>query len=674
MSDKQYIKITFKTNGSELSNYMDQIKKKGEELGNSAIADAMKQTKASKEQLKIINEQIAALEKKNRLEAQAKRSIALEQRDSALQQNKDYYEGKRNEVFADTKLSEKDKKERITTLSGVEAAIDQKIKNDYRENLTVLKEQERQNKLQTALSREQIQTAKEAAREQVATIRSGDKSLADVYKEVGSQPSEEEKLTIKMIEEQLAEQKRKDKQDGKKNDIIGSILAVDNLNKVISTAGQFSQTQNGFDLIQPASNTAGRIIGGILGGVIGSLAGGIGAVAGAGVGAEIGGGLGDTIGALEQRQAMSKEAFRKAAMRYNAITGSDVDSSSIPDMSDAGVNYTQYMQMRSEYARRRGYSAGSDKTTRDAAYLEKGLGVDQGISAAIVELQRSAKEGNRDLAKLVGGILEKGQGSIFKNGDTTFLNEFLGKFTTLQKELLKTQTTVSSGLTMDILKQFNSLGGMFDSRDPRSQGIISSINGSLSNPSSDNTRAIAYRILSKQYPNKGIFDLNEEIQKGLGSPQYLKGILEQVDRVGGDDQLRMINLSGFLKGVPLAAIRTLFKHRGELRNFSTSELKSFGLTDEVLRGRAERNTTDLEKNTAKIENGILSGQAISSMSDAFVKAIESAMSGAVIELKNGQGTIRMKGAAAIPQNTTKNPVQEQVSNRFSYNNLYGGGY
>lgn len=645
------ISVSFKVAGGELASYMDSIQKKSQNLTNEAIQGAMAQAEAGKQQIAIINAQIAAIERKTRIETQAARSIALERRESDLKSNAEKFESRREKVFSDRNLTEEVKKEKIIALTGSEQEEAKRIKNEYRDNLTVLSEQERQAKLQTQLSREHIDTLKQTARENVRAIISGDKKLEDV---ISNAQTEDEKLVARLTQEEFEREKKKDGKE-QSGGILGSLLAVDNINKIISTAGQFTQTQNGFDLIQPASNLAGRVIGGIIGGLVGSLAGGVGAIGGASVGASIGGGFGDVLGAFEQREAMTKENYFKVRNRYAAITGSNADGMEIPDMEKSGISTIQFLQMQGEYARRRGSSGSSGETTRDAIYAERALGVDQGTSALLIELQRSNKEDNRDLASLIGGIFERGQGGIFKNGDTTFLNEFIGKFSNLQKELLKSQTTVSTGLTMDILKQFNSMGGMFDARDPRSAGIINSINNSLANPDSDNMKALEFGILRRQMPNKGIFDIREEMSKGLGSPALLRGLMEQIDNMGGDDQAKMNNLSGALKGVPFSAIRTLFQNRKSLRNFDTSELKSIGLGEDVLKGKSEANTTDLEKNLAGIENGILGGQAVEKMADAFVVAIKAMLGGAVINLNNGQGTVTLLSQSSILQNSTKKP-------------------
>ncbi len=671
---------TFKVADGGLANYIESIKKKSQDLTNDAIKSALAQSDAGKNQIKIINEQIAAIERKTRIETQAARSIALEQRQSALKNNTDHFDARKNEIFSNKKLSEGDKKEKINALSWSEGAGNEKIKGEYRDTLTVLKEQEKQSKLQTILSKQQLDAIKQTARENVTAISVGDKKLEEIF---SSATTDEELLVARLTKEGIIKEKKGEKdEDNPKTGLFGELLAVDNLKHVISAGGQLAQTQNGFDLIQPAANTFGRIAGGILGGVIAAVfSEGIGTLTGAALGAEIGGGVGSTFGAFEQREAMLKENYYKSAFRYRAITGSLATEGE--NTEESGVDSMQYLALRGEFARRRGYSNGSDKTTKDAIYLDKGLGIEHDTSAAIIDMQRSTNESNRGLAELIGGIMEKGKGSIFPSGDNTFLNEFTSKFVTLQKELLKSSTTISTGITMDILKQFNSAGGMLDARDPRSGGIINSIQGSLSNPDSDNTKALEFAVLRRQNPGMGIFALREEMQKGLGSPGLLKGMLEQVDKFGGSDDAKMNQLSGLFKGVPLQAIESIWKgyRGGKFSKFDTNELKGVGLSDDVLRGMSDNNTTNIEKQTAKLNNAILSDNGIKAMADALDTAVKAALSGAVIEMADGN-KIKLGGKAlSTPMrvNTTKDYKQPNETNNVSEMSpenqalLYSGG-
>jgi len=653
------VNVSFKVSGSELSNFINSIQKKSEQLTNDAIKGAIEQNNKGKENLKIIEDQIKAIERKTRIETQASRSISIERRETGLNKSRDLYEGRINDVFSDNRLSESAKKEKVTVLRGSQKENEDLIKNQYRENLTVIREQERQAKLQTVLAKENIDTLRDTAQKNVKAIQSGDLKLSDVIK---SASTDEQKLVARLTEEGLREEKKiSDRESlpgkGSGNNLFNSILSAENFNKALDFGSRAAQSKSGYDMIGATfgavGNTAATLASDlpIVGAITKVIAKGM-----------------EAAGAFLERKAISGQNFYREAFRYNAITGSDPELNT--DMQGVGVSVTDFIRSRGDYSRRRGYAGDSNETTRDAIYAEKGFGVDQGTSAGLVELQRSAKEYNRNLGLLLGGVLEKSfEKGILKDKDTTFFNEFLGKFSNMQRELLKSQTNVPTGTTMDILSRFNKLGGEFDLKDPRSMGNINAIQSGLSNPSSDNMRALAFRILSKQNPNKGIFDLNEEMSKGLGSPGYLKGVLEMVDQIGGGDQTKMMNLSGAFKGLSLSAVRRLYNNREGLKNgnLSIDELQAKFPTD--FKGAAERNTTSMEKNAASIETQLLHGlmKSLDAITGSTSDAIVEAFSGAVININpttNG-GSIEFKRPSGMIKNSPKS-VSDKTYNPFNY--------
>lgn len=658
----QNIAVNFKVSGTELSAYINEIQNKANKLTDSAIKSAQDQTKAGREQIKIIGEQIDLLEKKTRLEAQAARAIVRERNEAANRQRTEIFESKKNEVYANPNLSEKDKKERVTAIEGREKAASEEQKNAYRDQVAAQREQERQNKIIITLSREQIQEAKLAAKEQIKAINNEGKTLSDVYREVGNSPTQEEKLTLGLMEEELAEQKKAQKKGAVNDGFLAAQMVAGNISQIASGLSSLSETTNGFDTIKAKKSMAGQIIGTIVGTAIGALIGPEGALFGAGVGGQVLSSIMGAEGGLEQKQALLTQENLREKYKYYALTGMKDGNINATDMASVGVDATSFIKMQSDFARKRGFAGDSEITARQASYLDRGFGVDQSTSGAAVEMLRSSKEGNRDLAGLITGILQKGQGRIFKNGDNTFLNEFTGKFITLQKELLKNNTTIATGTTMDILSKFNSLGGMFEARDSRSAGLISSIDGSLSSPGSDNIRALEYGILHRQKPGAGIFDLRKEMQKGLGSPGLLKGMLDAVFQMGGGEDAILNNLSGMLPGLPLEAIESIYKgyKGGKLSKFDTPELNSIGLSNDVIKGRAEDNTSPIDKITAENLNKTLSGQPLQAAADAIAAAMKESLSGAVIELENGKLTLLSKAGVVKANETRKAGEQKKL--------------
>jgi hypothetical protein len=192
----QNIEVKFRVSGTELSSYISDIQKKGEALGNSAIRSAMEQTKASKEQLAIINQIFVSTERKTKLDIESARAVAAAQKESSLKRNQEDYFKQREQVNTDRTLTHSQRLDKYALTDVQKEEKDKEALSTYKEQLKVLHEQEKQSKLQTLVAREQIQTAKEASREQVKSIRDGDQKITDVYQQVGKNANDEEKLTL----------------------------------------------------------------------------------------------------------------------------------------------------------------------------------------------------------------------------------------------------------------------------------------------------------------------------------------------------------------------------------------------------------------------------------------------------------------------------------------------
>lgn len=624
----QDVRITFKVVGSDLDAYLSSIKRKSEELANSAIRDAMAQSDKGRDQIRIINEQIQLLQRKAQIESHVTRSLMMGSTESQLAQNRAQYTARKNAVYADTSLSESAKREKITALEGGESANAERIKNDYRENLRSVKETERQSKIQTQLSLEQIATIRQTARENVKAISQGDLKLADV---INDAKTAEEKLVANLTHEGANKEKKNEEKESSHDEpggkgFFSSLLALNNLNRGVGALSQVGRAKTGFDLISPGAELTGQLTGALIGTFAGNSS----------LWSSIFGAMGKAAGEHLEMNARAKEIFYGNTNRYRATTGQDLTQ--IANLQGIGVSANENVNYQTEYARRRGYADGG-KTVNDALMYQKGYGVDQSTSNGLIDIQRSSKEGNRDLAQLIGGILQKGQADIFKN-DTSFLNEFLGKFTGLQKELLKTNTNVPTGTTMDIMQRFNSLGGEFSASDPRSENLISTVNSSLASPNTDMKKALSYYAIKKAHPNMGMADIMEEQQKGLASPDYLKNMMSMVDGMGGTDDTKRLNFAGLLglEGNQKFATDIYRGYKaGKFKNgFSAAELKKL---DSTLGSKAEGNTTQMERQTARGEDRTLS-QAFSSdnikqIVDDFKKAVDQAFSGAVIVTGDG---------------------------------------
>jgi hypothetical protein len=654
--------VRFKVNGGELENYISGIQKKSQALTNEALKGALAQTEASKQQLSILHETIRALEKKNRLESQASRSILLEQRESALTKNRDLWEGKRETVFGDRSLSEKEKKERIGGLYGLENAIADKIKGDYKDNLQVVREQSNQSKLQTTLAKENISTLKQTAERNVSAIMKGDMKIAEV---INSAQTDEEKLVAKLTQQGLEKEKKRENKDQEKDSVFNALLKTDLIRQAGGMVGQIPNAKSELEFIRPMTALLAAGIGGALGSAVDLITGskflgtGVGQTNLGLVGVELGKIVGDFVGGSLERSYQGREDLTNKNFLLQALTGKDFEvdafgnnglgatgkSRITGDLSRYGLDYSQTADMQYQLAQRQGYGRNLEGGAENAIALEKGLGVNRDAIFQIVELQRSSSKDNRDFLRTISGIHGAGKNGIFKD-DRTFLTEFIGRFNTLQRELLKTQGQVATGTTMDLLMKFDSIGGQFSARDPRSGGLLSSLNNSLINPSSDFKKSLSYYVLRQKLgANASIADIIQEQQKGLGSEGYSSGMMKLYSTMG-DDSSRRLAFADFFGGNVDAGTKALRAYQsGKLKNgaWFGKEL-SGGMGEDDLRSLAEGQVGKYSKSTAEINNMFVDSVAVAvagvgdKMKDLFGSMLDELENFIVNRIKGGTTT------------------------------------
>lgn len=639
--------VTFKVAGNDVLSFMDKMKSKADVLTTEMINNAKKQTDSAKDQLKTVEDQIKAIERKNKIEAEGNRQKAANDRRDRVDEleaarttalSKLPSTQGRNKPFTDAV-----EKNRQRINDNIDAQIEAE-KGKYRDAVHGSREQERQATLQTKLMRDNIEAIKSTSNAELNQMRKGDDSIVE---ELGENATPMQQMARDIAEERYDKEKsdKEEKEDKKgRPGLFAELMSVENLNRFLNTASRFAGTQNGFDLIQPASQGIGQIAGSIIGGIIGTLIEpGGGTLVGAGIGGSIGSTIGGGVGEFEQRRAMAAQDFLGAKYRLEATTQRQVNG--IPDMSNMGVSAAQYFDSMRGTATAAGTANRGIENTNDMLEMEKGLGVGKDVSMQLLTLFRGT---SKDISNLVGGIMAKDRNSVFGGGDYTFLNEFMGKFVQLQTQLRSSAEDVHTGTTLDILNRFDKVGGMFSARDPRSSGLISQINNALVNPGTDSLKAYSMLALRQANPNMNLADLMVERGKGLSSPTYLKSMLGYVDMLGGDESTKRLNIAGMF-GINDAAAKRLYQNKDALMSGQMSQEDIERLTSSDFKSAAEGKTTALEKNTASIQNALLSDwtMTLDKMQEAFKVAMESAFNGATIEMKNGQITFA-PGAAKKP--------------------------
>lgn len=657
--------VTFKVAGNDVISFIDKIKAKNTEMTNQMISEAQKQSSSSRDQLKMIEDQIKAIERRNRLESAASRENLQNQRDLMKSKNSEDYSARVEEINNNTNLSKFQRVRQIGDASAAKDIKDEEVDKTYKEQISVQREQERQQVTQTKLLRDNIETIKTTANTQLSQLRKNNGELVD---ELDKNSTPIEDLSKRLAEDRYEEEKGKRGKDGKGDNVFGSLLSVDSLNKFLNTVQTFTSTQNGFDLIKPASQGIGQILGGVIGGIIGTfIEPGGGTMIGAGLGSSIGSTIGGGVGEFEQRRAMAAQDFLRNKYSYEATTGTSV--SGIPDTAGMGVSAADFLASMKQMAVASGSMQRAAENTKVGIALQKGVGVSQETTTQFLHLFRGTQ---KDVSNLVAGVMNKGRNGVFAGGDNTFLNEFLGRMASLQNQMQQNTESVATGATYDILTKFDKLGGAFSVRDSRSAGLVGQINNALVNPTSDNANVLSMLALRKNNPNMGMADLMMEREKGLSSPAYFKALLSQVDQMGGDDQFKRMNIAG-LFGVNQSAAKRIFDGRDQLMKGDISQKGLEDLYKGDFQGVAEGKTTAIEKNTADISNGLLSSwyTTMDAMQSSFQIAMESAFNGATIEMKNGSisfssgpiSNVLKTKKSTLP--TTKSPAFKFFGNQIS---------
>jgi hypothetical protein len=451
---------------------------------------------------------------------------------------------------------------------------------------------------------------------------------------------------------------KKDPKDKDKNSIVKDLFTYQNLNSLLKNATGIFTANSGEDaaknLMQSGKEAALSIIDigadvaeNFLGKKTGKIVSTLLRVGGRAAGAFVDVSQDDMFSAYDNRQNLER-----INNQNRALTGNSLDNFSL---SKSGFSLIDFASANTNIARSMGYGRGSEGQTRNALQLERGFGVGQDISATLLELARTNKETDRNLISIVGGIYNSGQ-NIFK-GDRTYLGEFITKnFINLQRQLLTNRTSVASGTVMDILNRFNSVGGQFDARNPNSQGLISSINGALMNPSGDSMDALTFAALRKSMPGASIGDILREREKGLGSSKYLDATMSQLSQMGGSDDYQMINLSkafGINYNASTDLLNKYKKNPNLFKNISQDQLQGvIGGLD----GMAEANTNQVDTHAAELTDAKILGdfEKMTTLISQISDIIDKSFNGATYSIDPATGKLTV--AMGASKNQIKKPT------------------
>lgn len=376
----------------------------------------------------------------------------------------------------------------------------------------------------------------------------------------------------------------------KKSSIFNDLMKVGLFRDLAALIRSVPNAATGLDLVSPALSITGSGMGALAGTALeAATAGQIEyATIGANIGKEAGGFLGDAI----TRSFRLRSEFDTSYMGFRGLTGMNPGT---PGLSRMGLEDTRVAQMMVQVARAAGTPGNAGMNTTGVFGLERGFGIDNGDVLGAMGMQRSG--GGSGLTNI-----QRGLGVALAEGiSRTKLGDVIRNQTALLQQFSLTKTTVSGDSANRALFEMNRMGGQFAIGDPRSIANIQSIDSDLSNPSTPFGQALNYAVLRRLNPKDDIFQLRKKQQQGLQTPGFLKGVIDDVTSMTGNETAQKLMLAGRLPNLNLDAVDTLFNNRDKLGSMSKDDLnKMLGMSQ--IEGQGNDLTSKLMRNQAEVSN------------------------------------------------------------------------
>lgn len=490
--------IVFSARDNGVESTMTRIKNSAKEMGRDLVNEAMQNTSTAKDAIKYYEEQIKLIEKRNREGAKASKISAENQRNRGLN----------------------------SAGGGAEA---KNIQSQYSKSIREINTGSKEDQMQVDLLRDLIDAVKSTSREEVRT----DKGIAN--------------------DERVHESRL----SGSEFSQLGSRL------KSESQGGSSGSQQAG-----SGGRGAGNVMGGVsdvldsnsASGSIGSAAGMLSGKAGM-IGAAAYGAY--KIGTSTYLQGRDREMELKrlastSGISVNALMHEGIGSSTggygpaAMNVSRAEFNERVAPDAAIAYGSMRNVLSGTNGSGKAIRGLEveKGMGVDSGVVSSLAKLTRVVV-GSGDAQDQANSLYRRmdGSGAFGKSGgDMSRMSEIMQSFVELQSaNFMRSGSMSGSGMTMDLMGRFESLGGAYKS-DQYKASTIQSLDSGLSSGGSSETNAIKMGILRQLNPEKGYFDLQVEMEKGTNSKGYLESVMKYVRNTGGDGNSQKILLDQLTGG------------------------------------------------------------------------------------------------------------------------------
>lgn len=557
-------KVRIGVDPGDYESTLRRLKSSSDELFRGMIQSSRAYSTSAREVLSDIESQIKAIERRNRVEAEGRRTQLQEQ-------------------FRGGEINE----------------------SQFKRGVQQITIESREDKLQTQLLRELIDTVKQQAKDEIREDRTNVERRIQESRTVNARaPQGDEKEILKETIQQYE---------------LGRVGQEE-----IAQRGAFDRAQRGLPYLGAVAGSssiyeAGARTGQMGFGKLGQAGGMWGFVGGLGV-----------IGAMAAGRAIQASLpYEQALGRVASISGANLSSYEQFGRGYEDYGYTMDETLNRRYAitRARGTTKGAGKATLDALLMERGLGLDSGMLDQLERLQRGETSGFSTREIIQGSIGSMRGVGMVAGGDTSILPEYLQILVELGNEQVKRLGSVDTGVNSKMVTGIASLDNSFKNPEYLKEAVGSIRQGLITAPNPQ-AEALQFAVLSRMNPGSGLGELFTEREKGEYAPEMMK-MLSTIS--GGSTDMMQFLVAGMFPGMSQTTARKIaMGDRDEMNRIMQGQFTTEGGVN--LEGRAGGATGNLSSNMASWTNTFMqTGKDIvdvfndfkSSFSD-YIKTIDDA--------------------------------------------------
>lgn len=475
MSQQSRREIVFSARDNGVADMMSRLSQSANQLGRELVREAMENSSSAQEAVKYYEQQVRLIEKKTKLEQRSQRASA---------------------------------QSRFDRLSQQEGVDQDRLKKEFKQKLSEIQQGSREDQIQVDLLRELIETVKTTSQQEIKTDNQNSTREEDSMDRARLQDAGGEFVDLS---DNLSTQQSQT--PAKRNVGVRVSSAMRNVATQQDSVGAVNSVLEQANDIEMFGTGAG-----ILTGIIGTM-----------------------VAALNIRAKREQSAGTLSALKQTDVD--DVLDSEFGQTEfggygpgDLGISREQFLsQTAPSTARALGTSQGLQTRAMAGVEIEKAMATDQGTVQSIQQLTRimtdvaSAQELTTKIYSSVYGTGALGQ----DNQDFARMQDILQGVASFQQgQFMRAGSTDTSG-TLSLLRGLQNLGGNFN-RDDYTFDTIQRVNSGLSQGGSPEANAIKFDVLRRNNPKKSFFELQAEMEKGIGSENYLSGTLDYVKSTGGN--------------------------------------------------------------------------------------------------------------------------------------------